>query len=79
MKYIMFEDFSGDPIPIIFPHRIDHGEMREQVPYSKVLSAGYVQVREGKFYCHGEAKSLNARARSEDAKILDEKFSKPEA
>ncbi len=40
MKYIIFEDFSGDPTPIIFPNRIDHADMREQMPYTKALSAG---------------------------------------
>ena len=47
MKYIMFEDFSGAPIPVIFPNRIDHLEMREQMPYTKVLSAGYISPRAG--------------------------------
>ncbi len=79
MKYIMFEDFSGDPVPIIFPNRIDFEEMREQVPYAKVLSAGYVQVRGGRFFCHGESRSLQVRAREGDASILAGKFEQPEA
>ena len=35
MKYIMFEDFSGAPVPIIFPNRINFDEMREQMPYTR--------------------------------------------
>ncbi|MBN2141234.1 MAG: hypothetical protein PHV85_02280 [Desulfovibrionaceae bacterium] len=78
MKYIMFEDFSGDPVPIIFPRRIDYQEMREQIPYAKVLSAGYVQIRGAAFACHGEAKELGAKAAAGDAEIILEKFSRPE-
>ncbi len=78
MKYIMFEDFSGAPIPVIFPNRIDHADMREQMPYATVLSAGYVQVREGEFSCHGGAKELQAEARSKDAAIIREKFENPD-
>jgi hypothetical protein len=78
MKYIMFEDFSGEPVPIIFPKRIEFDEMREQVPYARVLSAGYVQVRQGRFFCHGESRRLAVRARPEDADILSGKFEQPE-
>lgn len=78
MKYIIFEDFSGAPTPIIFPNRIDHVDMREQMPYATVLSAGYVQVRQGVFSCHGGAKELGAEARSGDAEIIREKLENPE-
>ena len=74
MKYIMFEDFSGDPVPIIFPNRVDFAEMREQIPYRKVLSAGYVQHRESGFACHGEAREIGAEARAQDAGIIAEKL-----
>ena len=78
MKYIMFEDFSGSPVPVIFPKRINFNEIREQIPYSKVLSAGYVQVRQGKFYCHGESKSLGVEAGPGDASVIEDKFSNPD-
>ena len=78
MKYIMFEDFAGRPLPILFPQRIGHGEMREQVLYSKVLSAGYVQLREGQVVCHGESKELSAKARPEDAGIIADKLAQAE-
>lgn len=79
MKYIMFEDFSGAPVPIIFPKRIDFAEMREQIPYTKVLSAGYVHVTgAGGFACHGESKSLETGARSEDAGIISAKLANPD-
>lgn len=78
MKYIMFEDFSGDPIPVIFPRRIDFLELREQIPYPTVLSAGYVQLRGTAFACHGEARGLCVEARAEDAAIIAERFTNPE-
>jgi hypothetical protein len=51
MKYLIFEDFSGEVIPILFPDRILHEEMREQIPYSKVISGGYVFLEEKGFVC----------------------------
>jgi hypothetical protein len=78
MKYIMFEDFSGAPVPIIFPKRIDFAEMREQIPYTKVLAAGYVQLTEAGFSCYGESKSLAAQARPEDAAVIGAKLANPD-
>ncbi|CCO22638.1 hypothetical protein [Maridesulfovibrio hydrothermalis] len=74
MKYIMFEDFSGDPLPILFPNRISYLEFREQIPYTNVLSAGYVQMRTNGVACHGEAKELNSKPRPQDAAIISEKL-----
>jgi len=78
MKYIMFEDFSGAAMPIIFPKRIDFGEMREQIPYTKVLAAGYVHMTGTGFACHGESKSLEVQARAEDAAIITAKLTNPD-
>lgn len=74
MKYIIFEDFSGQSIPVLFPDRIDHGELREQLPYSTVLSAGYVNQSGGKFICHGAAKALDAKAQEADAAVIERHF-----
>lgn len=70
MKYIIFEDFSGHAVPVLFPDRIRHEELREVIPYSKVLSAGYVSSLDGDFRCHGESKELDARARPEDDAVI---------
>lgn len=70
MKYIIFEDFSGQAVPLLFPDRIRHEELREVIPYSKVLSAGYVAADGGGFRCHGESKELDARARPQDGEII---------
>ena len=74
MKYIMFEDFSGAPVPIIFPNRIDHAEMREQMPYTRALSAGYVSHGPEGFRTHGKSKELDLAVGPDDAKIITEKF-----
>lgn len=74
MKYMICEDFSGQPIPFLFPDRIAHEELREQLPYATVLSAGYVNYSAGAFICHGEAKYLGCKAGENDAKIIEEHF-----
>ncbi|MFP4427800.1 MAG: hypothetical protein ACOCVE_01975 [Desulfovermiculus sp.] len=74
MKYIIFEDFGGQETPILFPDRILHEEMRDQIPYARVLSAGRVEFIEGKFVCQGRAKSLNAHARPDDNAIISLHF-----
>lgn len=79
MKYIMFEDFSGAPVPVIFPARIGFDEMREQMPYTKALSAGHVTMGPGGFACHGSAKELDLRAGDGDATIIGDKFADSES
>lgn len=75
----MFEDFSGAPVPVIFPNRIDHTEMREQMPYTTALSAGYVTHGPEGFNCHGSSKGLGLQAGSRDAIIIAEKFADAES
>ena len=43
MKYLIMEDFSGQLVPFIFPRRVDHADMRDQLPYGQVISAGVVE------------------------------------
>ena len=74
MKYIMFEDFSGKPLPIIFPERIDFLELREQMPYADILSAGHIALREGRLVVRGGSAELKAKSRDEDAAIIAEKL-----
>ena len=74
MKYLIMEDFSGRPVTFVFPRRVDHGDMRDQLPYGRVLGAGYVDLREGKFHCYGGSAELDIVARPEDEAILAEAF-----
>lgn len=66
MKYLVLEDFAGQPVPFLFPDRVDHVDMRDQLPYGRVLGAGYVELRNGQFYCTGGVQELDVVARPED-------------
>ena len=74
MKYIIFEDFSGEPAAFLFPQRVDHADMREQMPYAKVLSAGWVSFDGEHFTCTGGSLELNVQARREDVEIIAGQF-----
>ena len=47
MKYLIVEDFSGQPVCFLFPRRVDHGDMRDQLPYGRVISAGFAELDDG--------------------------------
>ncbi len=71
MKYLIMEDFSGQPVPFIFPRRVDHGDMREQLPYGKVLSAGLLEFDQaGTLACHSGNNELKVQSRPEDIDII---------
>lgn len=70
MKYLICEDFSGQPAPFIFPDKVAHADMRDQLPYGTVLSAGYVRMEKGVFVCSGGDAELGASCREEDASCL---------
>jgi hypothetical protein len=75
MKYLILEDSAGHPVPILFPNRIEHEEMREQMPYGKVLGGGFVDLKVGRFICHGEAPALLIKSRGdEDAQVIEAHF-----
>lgn len=76
MKYLIMEDFAGQPVSFIFPRRVDHGDMREQLPYGRVMGAGYVELRDGAFRCYGGYAELGISARPEDEAILTQAFEK---
>jgi hypothetical protein len=75
MNYIIFQDFSDRPMAVLFPKRIGYEEMREQMPYSTVLSAGCVDIRDGSFHCSGAAPELGVSAREGDAEVILHHFS----
>jgi hypothetical protein len=70
MKYIICEDFSGRPIPFLFPDKVAHADMREQLPYARVISAGYIILTEGRFVCSGGDAEIGYFARPEDAEYI---------
>ncbi len=75
MKYLIAEDFAGQPVPFIFPDRVTHADMREQLPYTRILSAGYVTIRDGEFVCSDGDAGLGLFARPEDASVIAASFS----
>lgn len=72
MKYLILQDFSGKIVPFIFPERVDHAEMREQLPYGLLLSGGYLEYGDNGFKCSGGNGELNIKAREEDLAIITE-------
>ena len=70
MKYLICRDFAGQPAPFIFPDKVAHADMRDQLPYGEVISAGYVAVEKEKFVCTGGDAELGVTAGAEDAAIL---------
>lgn len=76
MKYIICEDFSGQPIPFLFPDKVAHIDMRDQLPYANVVSAGYIILAEGQFVCSGGDAELSVSARPEDAECIASFFAR---
>ncbi len=72
MKYIIFEDFAGEATPVIFPKRIAFDEMREQIPYTKVLSAGIVSLEQGLIKCSGQPNELGLSSLDGDSRVITE-------
>ncbi|MBQ7618079.1 MAG: hypothetical protein IJS50_04315 [Desulfovibrio sp.] len=73
MKYLVVEDFAGQEVPFIFPRRVDHTDIREQLPYGKVTSAGFVELGPEGFICYGGNNELGLQARPKlDAELIKE-------
>ena len=70
MKYLIMEDFSGQAVVFIFPRRVDHLDMREQLPYKSAISAGYVELKDGVLSCFGGHAELELHARQQDVEII---------
>ena len=78
MKYLIAEDFAGQPVPFIFPDRVTHADMREQLPYSRILSAGYVTIAGNAFVCTGGDADLGVMAGKDDAAVITASFAATE-
>lgn len=74
MKYLICEDFSGQPIPFLFPEKVAHADMRDQLPYGKVLSAGYVYLENGLFVCFGGDVELGVSSSQADINCITRFF-----
>ncbi len=72
MKYLIMQDFSSQPAPFIFPRRVDHADMRDQLPYAKILSAGFIEFKDGKLICYGGHVELGITSGDHDAEIIEQ-------
>jgi hypothetical protein len=72
MKYIIFEDFAGEATPVIFPRRIAFDEIREQIPYTRVLSGGSVSLDQGVIRCREQPNELGLVPLEGDSRIITE-------
>ncbi|MDR1857707.1 MAG: hypothetical protein LBR22_11260 [Desulfovibrio sp.] len=71
MHYLIVEDFSGQPVPFLFPRRVDHADMRDQLPYGKVIAAGIVELHDDAgLVCTGGCHELGVVSRPEDSGII---------
>ncbi len=70
MKYLIAEDFSGQPVCFLFPRRVDHVDMRDQLPYASITAAGYVEQHKGELRCFGGSAELQLKARPQDAGLI---------
>ena len=75
MKYIMFEDGSQLPHPVLFSDLIDHSTMSEMVQSKKAylnpVSAGKVnQDDAGEIYAGGSSFTLDLKSRKEDTEVI---------
>ena len=72
MNYLIMQDFSGRPAAFIFPRRVDHADMRAQLPYSCTLSGGIVEMIDGQLVCSGGNAELDIKAGPRDSEIIRE-------
>lgn len=71
MKYLIMEDFAGKPAPFVFPERVDHADMRDQLPYGRIISCGSLLLEADGLHCFGGNSDLDMQARPlEDAEII---------
>jgi hypothetical protein len=67
MKYLVFIDEDNVERIFIFPETIKHSKFSEQLHEIGLtpIRGGFVQYRNGKLSCHGEAVSLDLQADKE--------------
>ncbi len=71
LNYLIVEDFAGDPVPFIFPQRVAHEDMRDQLPYGRIISAGNIILGPDGPVCSGGCPALGISAMpDEDAALI---------
>lgn len=64
-KYIVIEYSNSTPeAMMIFPEDIEHKAFAEAMAHSRrIISAGYILMRDGEFICHDQSVSLDIKSR----------------
>ena len=70
MKYIIFKSAQGEA-PVLFPHEFTHSWVAGELRPLTVVSAGFVEVRDGRVHCFGHSSSLRVSSRGDaDAALV---------
>ena len=72
MKYIRFDD-PQDTI-VMFPVHVNHKTMARYYGDAPALSAGFVNLCNGRVECYGHSLGLNLSSKEEDSKILQKQI-----
>jgi hypothetical protein len=73
MKYVILKLDGGELLPLLFPEFMQHAHMAQSVP-ATVVSAGRVNLEDGKIVAHGLSSSLKVSSRDEDSQIIQSYF-----
>ena len=69
LKYVIVETPTGHDIPILFPALTEHMHARY---FGRPISAGFLDIIEGKAHCHGKSVGTGLESRgSVDEEIID--------
>lgn len=73
MKYITFENISGDERYVIFDKITDHSKMaRSLVGFGQALGAGFVGFDSDGAHCYGKSVSMGIESRGEkDSELIN--------
>lgn len=71
MKYIVYEQFGGLEVVILFPQFLEHKDVAYVLTSrTKLVSAGFVKLINGEFHVSGKSTSLNLSSRPEDTDLI---------
>lgn len=71
MKYIIYDTGLYDAV-IIFDHIAQHNQVAQKMyAIESVVSAGFVDIVDGKFECYGKSISLDIKSRPEDSEYVN--------
>ena len=71
LNYLIVEDFAGQAVPFLFPQKVDHEDMREQLPYGRIIAGGQARLAGGEVVCGGSCSIPEIGSRPvEDAALI---------